>query len=263
MVNHGKEVQMRAFRKTGDYNSISKDQIAKMVAQKVHDFDPEYVGDRGPGIPYAYSNNPRPGQYDGRRLSRWKIADYKRFVVSDGEGVRHSLFVSGCNFRCKDCFQPAIFNFNAGFPYTQELEDQIIDDLQYDYVQGLTLLGGEPFANTPMLIQLCKHVREVYGNSKDIWSWTGFTWEELHLEGETPDKLELLSYVDVLVDGRFMYGRKDPNLQFRGSSNQRVIDVKKSGEEGRVHIWDRLHDVSGYGADHHLDDRLKADAGEA
>jgi anaerobic ribonucleoside-triphosphate reductase activating protein len=263
MVNHGKEVQMRAFRKTGDYNSISKDQIAKMVAQKVHDFDPEYVGDRGPGIPYAYSNNPRPGQYDGRRLSRWKIADYKRFVVSDGEGVRHSLFVSGCNFRCKDCFQPAIFNFNAGFPYTQELEDQIIDDLQYDYVQGLTLLGGEPFANTPMLIQLCKHVREVYGNSKDIWSWTGFTWEELHLEGETPDKLELLSYVDVLVDGRFMYGRKDPNLQFRGSSNQRVIDVKKSGEEGRVHIWDRLHDVSGYGGDHHLDDRLKADAGEA
>jgi anaerobic ribonucleoside-triphosphate reductase activating protein len=94
-----------------------------------------------------------------------------------------------------------------------------------------------------MLIQLCRRVRDVYGNDKTIWSWTGFTWEELHREGETPDKLELLSYVDVLVDGRFMHDLKDPGLQFRGSSNQRIIDVPASTDDGNtVHIWKGLHD---------------------
>lgn len=229
------------FRKT-EYVIIPPEQIKRMQEQTIRDYDPDCQIDRGPGIPCATSNNPSPGQYDGRVLCRGKIADYKRFVVVDGEGVRNSLYVSGCAFRCHGCFQPSIFDFNAGFAYSKELEDQIIDDLKYDYVQGLTLLGGEPFANTPTLIPLCKRIRETYGDSKDIWSWTGFTWEELHREGETPDKLELLSYVDVLVDGRFIEALKDPTLQFRGSSNQRIIDVKKSEAEGRVHIWDRLDD---------------------
>ena len=196
-------------------------------------------------------------------MSEGRVGDYKRFVVSDGEGVRHSLFVSGCPFRCTGCFQPALFSFNAGFPYTRKLEDQIIEDLGYDYVQGLTILGGEPFLNTPMLLKLCRRVRREYGDSKDIWSWTGYTWEELHRDGESPDKLKLLSYVDILVDGRFMEGLKKPGLQFRGSSNQRIIDVKRSDTEGGVHIWDRLQDSDGYGTDHHLDDRMMADAGEA
>lgn len=199
-------------------------------------------------------------------MSKRMIADYKRFVVTDGDGIRNSLYVSGCPFACSGwrvdengeevwagCFNKSIWNFGAGKPYTQELEDRIIKDLSYRYVRGITLLGGEPFLNTPVLLPLCKRIRETYGHDKDIWSWSGYTWEELHRDGETPDKLELLSYVDILVDGRYDYSRKDPLLQFRGSSNQRVIDVAKSNDAGEVVIWDQLNDgktkVEEYGVD--------------
>ena len=109
--------------------------------------------------------------------------------------------------------------------YAQELEDQIIEDLSQDYVQGLTLLGGEPFLNTDVCLQLCRRIRKEFGHSKDIWSWTGYTWEEL--EQETYDKMRLLSLLDILVDGRFLEEEKDLTLQFRGSANQRIIDVPK------------------------------------
>ena len=120
-----------------------------------------------------------------------------------------------------------------------ELEEQIIRDLAQPYVQGLTLLGGEPFLNTGILIPLVKRIREELPE-KDIWSWTGYTWEELMLE--TPDKLKLLQLVDILVDGRFDITKKNLMLQFRGSSNQRIIDVKKSLNQGEVVIWDKLND---------------------
>ena len=132
-------------------------------------------------------------------------------------------------------------NFNYGTPFTVELLDVIIADLAPDYVQGLTLLGGEPFLNTEVCLTVVKKMREVYGTKKDIWSWTGFTYDELMLE--SPDKLELLSYVDILVDGRFELAKKDLRLQFRGSSNQRIIDVKKSKEQGQVVIWHKLRDA--------------------
>lgn len=233
---------------------------------RTRDYDAGTKDYRGPFIPCATSNNPRPGQWDGRRMSRKMIADYKRFVVTDGYGIRNSLYVSGCAFACSGwkvndkgerewagCFNKSIWNFNAGKPYTQELEDRIISDLSYRYVKGITLLGGEPFLNTPVLIPLCKRIREEYGDSKDIWSWSGYTWEELHRDGETPDKLELLSYVDVLVDGRYDCSMKDPLLQFRGSANQRIIDVKQSDAAGKVVIWGELtdgkHRVEEYGVD--------------
>lgn len=250
-------VDEEGFRRTGGVNITPDETIRRMQAQTVHDFQPDAPYDRGPGIPYAYSNNPAPGQWDGRTVSRGRIADYKRFVGVDGEGIRHSLYVSGCNFRCKNCFQPSIFDFNAGFPYTRELEDKIIDDLSVSFVQGLTLLGGEPMVNTPMLIPLVKRIRRVYGDSKDIWCWTGYTWEELHRPGETPDKLELLDYVDVLVDGRYMDDLKNPSLQFRGSSNQRIIDVRKSIDEGKVHIWDDLNDGDQEYREFNANDRIK------
>ncbi|PDX70945.1 anaerobic ribonucleoside-triphosphate reductase activating protein, partial [Faecalibacterium prausnitzii] len=107
------------------------------------------------------------------------------------------------------------------------------------YVQGLTLLGGEPFLNTGILTPLVKRIRKELPE-KDIWSWTGYTWEELMLE--TPDKIELLHLVDILVDGRFDITKKNLILQFRGSSNQRIIDVKKSLDQGKVVIWDKLND---------------------
>lgn len=234
---------MAAFRRTG-FNGITPELIEMIRNRPRRDFASDEKGYRGPGIPCSTSNNPRPGQFDAAKMSQNRIADYKRFVAVDGEGIRCSLYVSGCMFNCKGCFSTAAQDFSYGFLYDDELEEQIINDLRQPFVQGLTILGGEPMANTPVAIRIAKRVRKEFGHDKDIWCWTGFTWEELHRDGETPDKLELLSLVDVLVDGRYIEAMKSNRIQFRGSTNQRVIDVPKSIEEGRVHIWDKLHDQS-------------------
>lgn len=170
--------------------------------------------------------NPKPQEWKTEDYSQKKIADYKAFNFVDGEGVRNSLYVSGCLFACEGCFNKAVQNFNYGTPFTESLMNQIIEDLSHDYVQGLTLLGGEPFLNTDVCLSVVKRVRETFGSAKDIWSWSGYTFEELLLE--TPDKLELLHSIDILVDGRFELAKRNLNLQFRGSSNQRIIDVPKS-----------------------------------
>lgn len=182
--------------------------------------------------------NPQPKEWLASNLSQMKIADYKPFNFVDGEGIRCSLYVSGCMFVCPGCYNKAAQNFNYGTPYTQELEDRIIKDLGESYCQGLTLLGGEPFLNTQVCLRLVKRIRKEYGHEKDIWSWSGYTWDELMKESE--DKLELLYNLDILVDGRFEQDLMDLTLQFRGSSNQRIIDVQKSLKEGQVVIWDRL-----------------------
>ncbi|HEY0221671.1 anaerobic ribonucleoside-triphosphate reductase activating protein [Lactovum miscens] len=184
-------------------------------------------------------NNPNPKEWQSSELTQDYIADYKPFNFVDGEGVRCSLYVSGCMFHCEGCYNQATWSFRYGTPYTQALEERIISDLSQPYVQGLTLLGGEPFLNTGTLLPLIKRVRKELPN-KDIWSWTGYSWEELQLE--TEDKLEMLSLIDILVDGRFELAKKNLNLQFRGSSNQRIIDVKSSIKEGQIHIWDKLND---------------------
>lgn len=182
--------------------------------------------------------NPRPKEWLAKDLSLGNIADYKPFNFVDGEGVRCSIYVSGCKFNCPGCYNMAAQNFRYGQPYTQELEDRIIDDLSQSYVQGLTLLGGEPFLNTQVLLKLCRRVRKEFGHEKDIWSWTGYKWDELMQESE--DKLALLDLLDILVDGRFLEAEKDLTLQFRGSSNQRIIDVPASLASGQVKIWSRL-----------------------
>ncbi|CAI3461691.1 anaerobic ribonucleoside-triphosphate reductase activating protein [Enterococcus cecorum] len=186
-------------------------------------------------------NHPKPKEWDAKLLSQHMIADYKPFNFVDGEGVRNSLYVSGCLFACEGCFNKAVQNFNYGTPYTEELEAQIMADLSHSYVQGLTLLGGEPFLNTPIVLPLVKKVRETFGDTKDIWSWSGYTFEELLQE--TPDKLELLSQIDVLVDGRFELAQKDLNLQFRGSRNQRIIDVPQSLKLKQAVIWSKCKDA--------------------
>ncbi|MDI6552428.1 anaerobic ribonucleoside-triphosphate reductase activating protein [Leuconostoc falkenbergense] len=183
-------------------------------------------------------NNPMPKEWTAQKYSQNYIADYKAFNFVDGEGVRCSLYVSGCMFLCPGCYNVAAQNFHFGQPYTQALEDQIIEDLSQDYVQGLTLLGGEPFLNTDVCLKLCRRVRKEFGHSKDIWSWTGYTWDEL--QNETYDKARLLSLIDILVDGRFLEEEKDLTLQFRGSANQRIIDVPKSLASNQVVIWDKL-----------------------
>lgn len=184
-------------------------------------------------------NTPKPKEWKSEFLSQGRIIDYKAFNFVDGEGVRNSLYVSGCMFHCKGCYNAATWSFKAGMPYTQELEDQIMSDLAKPYVQGLTLLGGEPFLNTGILLPLIKKIRRELPD-KDIWSWTGYTWEELMQE--TEDKLEMLSLIDILVDGRFDITKKNLMLQFRGSSNQRIIDVQKSLKEEQVVIWEKLND---------------------
>lgn len=185
-------------------------------------------------------NNPKPQEWKSDELSHGHIMDYKAFNMVDGEGVRCSLYVSGCLFHCEGCYNVATWNFRAGIPYTQELEEQIMADLAKSYVQGLTLLGGEPFLNTGILLPLVKRIRRELPD-KDIWSWTGYTWEELQLE--TEDKLELLSFLDILVDGRYDRNKRNLRLQFRGSSNQRIIDVPTSLATGEVTLWSRLQDI--------------------
>ena len=182
--------------------------------------------------------NPQPQEWLAKDRSLEYIADYKPFNMVDGEGIRCSLYVSGCLFNCPGCYNKAAQNFHYGRPYSQELEDQIIEDMGQSYVQGLTLLGGEPFLNTQVCLRLVRRVRQEFGHDKDIWSWTGYTWDELMQESF--DKLELLSELDILVDGRFLEAKKDLTLQFRGSSNQRIIDVPKSLAANQVVIWDKL-----------------------
>ncbi|GEO79035.1 anaerobic ribonucleoside-triphosphate reductase activating protein [Companilactobacillus mindensis] len=183
-------------------------------------------------------NNPTPKEWLSEDLSLNRIANYKPFNFVDGEGVRCSLYVSGCPFKCPGCYNVAAQDFRYGKPYTKELEDKIINDLSQSYVEGLTLLGGEPFLNTGVCLSLCKRIRKEFGDTKNIWSWTGYSWDELMKESD--DKLEMLSLIDILVDGRFLLPKKDLTLQFRGSSNQRIIDVPKSLASGEVVIWDKL-----------------------
>ncbi len=156
----------------------------------------------------------------------------KKYDIANGEGVRISLFVSGCTNHCKNCFQPETWDFAYGKPYTKETEAEILDFLKNDFCKGLSLLGGDPFefSNQEGLVQLCKKVKECYPN-KDIWAWTGFILDQDLLDGgrrHGPVTDEFLSYIDVLVDGPFIEEQKNIQLAFRGSENQRVIDLKKS-----------------------------------
>ena len=185
--------------------------------------------------------HPEPGEWTSEQYSRGKVASYKPFNFVDGEGVRNSLYVSGCLFACAGCYNKVAQSFSYGERYTPELEERILKDLEPDYVQGLTLLGGEPFLNTGILLPLVNKVREKFGKEKDIWSWTGYTWEELQVE--TADKIELLERVDILVDGRFELAKKDLTLQFRGSSNQRIIKVKESLKQNAVVLWNAEESV--------------------
>ena len=159
--------------------------------------------------------------------------------VANGTGCRTSLFVSGCTHHCEGCFNKVSWDFNYGALYTKEIEDQIIDSLKPSYISGLTILGGEPMeiVNQEALAPLIKRVRETFPQ-KSIWVYSGYTWEELTDEENKrchgKDTMEILSNIDILVDGEFVEEKKDIMLRFRGSSNQRIIDVQKTLEEGNV-----------------------------
>lgn len=162
--------------------------------------------------------------------------------IANGPGVRVSLFVSGCRHRCKKCFNREAWDFAYGEPYTPSTQMQLLDAVKPRYIAGLSLLGGEPFEpeNRRALIELLRAFRERFPH-KSVWCYTGFTFEALQREGD--DAQELLSLVDVLVDGPFVEELKDPSLLFRGSSNQRIIDVPCSLKQGEfiplAGVWKR------------------------
>ncbi len=164
--------------------------------------------------------------------------EIKTFDIANGEGVRVSLFVSGCTHHCKNCFNKETWSFDYGKPFTEETEKIITDNLAFEYINGLSLLGGEPFepSNQQALLPFLKRVKERFPD-KTIWCYTGYLFDSELLGGsrarcEYTD--EMLSLIDVLVDGEFKQDLYDISLSFRGSSNQRIIDVKKSLEQGKV-----------------------------
>lgn len=165
----------------------------------------------------------------------------KNYDIADGEGVRVTLFCSGCTNRCEGCFQPETWDFCYGKEYTKETEDQLIQMLTNPNIQGLTLLGGDPFepSNQRTLITLLRRVKQELP-TKDVWAYTGFVYDQDLLEGQrkhTEVTDEMLSYIDVLVDGPFVIDEKDISLYYRGSTNQRVIDMPKTLKSGSVVIY--------------------------
>jgi len=178
---------------------------------------------------------PDADMWRSSRVSAGYVADYKPFSFVDGQGVRCALYVSGCLFKCEGCFNEAAWSFRYGSPYSRDLEDRVVRDMNHPSVQGLSLLGGEPFLNTEVCLSLARRARAEFGEAKDVWAWSGYRFDELLAAGE--DKLELLRMVNVLVDGPYLAQERDLSLQFRGSRNQRVLDVKASLEAASAVPW--------------------------
>ena len=170
-----------------------------------------------------------------------KYATIKPVDIANGTGVRVSLFVSGCTHRCPGCFNEIAWDFQYGEDFTQETIDYILDALAPSHISGLTLLGGEPMelVNQEALFPLLKQVHEHYPE-KTIWCYTGYLYEDLLPDGRVygPYTDEILSYLDILVDGPFILSQKNIRLKFRGSENQRIIDVKRTIPSQEVILWE-------------------------
>lgn len=170
------------------------------------------------------------------------FAEIKTNDIANGEGVRTSLFVSGCRHHCKDCFNEIAWDFNYGKPYNKETEKYILDSIKPAWIAGISILGGEPFEpeNQEEVLNLLKAFKKEYP-LKTVWCYSGFTIEEI--TGKTPSRaftdisIELLKMIDILVDGKFINEQKNISLKFRGSENQRIIDVKNTFKENKLIIY--------------------------
>ena len=156
----------------------------------------------------------------------------KKIDIADGPGVRVSLFVSGCRNHCPDCFQPETWDFNYGEPFTKKTEDEFLEALRPSWIQGFSILGGDPLEpeNAAVLVPFLSRLRKELPG-KDVWLYTGYTYEDV-------SDAEILKLTDVLVDGRFIESQRNPSLAFRGSSNQRIIEIPASRREGRAVLWE-------------------------
>ena len=156
-------------------------------------------------------------------------AEIKYNDIANGVGVRTSLFVSGCSHHCKGCFNEIAWDYNYGEEFTSDvLLNDILKSLEPDYITGLSILGGEPLDQDEHMLELIKQIKERYPD-KTIWMWTGYTYEEL-----TDKQMEIVKLLDVLVDGPFIISKRCPNKRFRGSMNQRIIDIKKTIKSGTI-----------------------------
>ena len=155
--------------------------------------------------------------------------------VSNGTGIRTVLWVSGCDIHCYNCHNPQTWDFNSGIPFTDDTMQEILYDLSKPYIKGCTLSGGHPLDphNAPEVLKIVKRVKMVFPN-KDIWIYSGYTWEDI-IQNDTLK--EILKYTDVLVDGAYIDELRDISLAFRGSSNQRIIDVQKTLDSNEVVLW--------------------------
>lgn len=169
-------------------------------------------------------------------------AELKPYDVANGIGIRVSLFVSGCTHHCKGCFNADTWDFNYGKPFTDEVIDEILEYLEPDYIEGLTLLGGEPMepSNQEGILPLLRKVKQRYPK-KNIWLYSGYLFDKDILGKmckESEITKEIISYIDILIDGEFQIENKNLKVNFRGSDNQRIIDVKKSLEANEVIHWE-------------------------
>ena len=166
-------------------------------------------------------------------------ATIKNCDIANGPGVRVSLFVSGCTHRCPGCFNEVAWDFAYGQQFTQETVDMILDMLKPAHIKGLTLLGGEPFEprNQGAIVELLRQVKRAYPE-KSIWAFSGYLFDRDILSGRLGDTSEYVSYLDVLVDGPFVEAKKNLRLRFRGSENQRLIDVPASLKTGEIVLWE-------------------------
>ena len=162
-----------------------------------------------------------------------RYGQIRQYDVGNGPGIRSSIFVTGCSHKCPGCFNEAYQDFRAGDLWTEKETDQVKEYLSDPNVRGLTILGGEPFQNIEGLVKLLKSLKEDV--DKDVWIYSGYSYEDLK---EDPAALELLSLCDVLVDGLFIEEKKNLKLKFRGSENQRIIDLKKSLGSGQLSLLD-------------------------
>ena len=165
-------------------------------------------------------------------------AEIKYCDIANGTGCRTVLFVSGCRNACKGCFQPQTWDFAYGEPFDEKVQEEVLKSLEPDYITGITLLGGEPFEpeNQKALLPFMRKVVAQYPN-KNVWAFTGYIYDKDLVAGgrrHTEDTDELLSMIDVLVDGPFCEEQKDITLEFRGSSNQRVLDLKETIRSGNI-----------------------------
>lgn len=169
-------------------------------------------------------------------------ATIKPFDVANGPGVRVSLFVSGCTHKCKGCFNQEAWDFSYGEEFTQKEKEKILTCLEPDYIKGFSLLGGEPFepCNQKVLCNFLAEIKSKYPE-KDIWCYTGYDFETDLISGKFANEKStktMLENIDILVDGKFIEEKKNLKLRFKGSENQRIIDVKKSLEENKIILWE-------------------------